>query len=146
MDVIGHSPQATRLKGPFHPVKSNTVLGTPSLSLLEFEFIVVLNGDQLGIQRLPGKFAKFVADNEPATLQLREAGCGFCRWPVDVLFDGCGKMYLHTGLEKFALFHDLQAGCVLTFSYQGDEELNMKVFDDTSCRWHYHGGDEEYDD
>ncbi|KAK1695599.1 hypothetical protein QYE76_012296 [Lolium multiflorum] len=112
----------------------------------EFEFIAVLNGDPLGIQRLPDKFTEFVASNEPAALQLRKASCGFCRWPVDVLFDGRDKMYLHTGWEKFPRFHDLQAGCVLTFSYQGDEEMSVKVFDDMSCRRHYHGDDEEDDD
>jgi hypothetical protein len=45
----------------------------------EFEFIVFLNGDPLGIQRLSDKFAEFVADNESAVLQLREAGYGFCQ-------------------------------------------------------------------
>jgi hypothetical protein len=66
------------------------------------------------IQRLPDKFAESVAGNELAALQLWEVGCGFFRWPVDVLFDGHGKMYLHTGWEMFARFHDQQAGCVLT--------------------------------
>nr|XP_051216791.1 B3 domain-containing protein Os03g0212300-like [Lolium perenne] len=112
----------------------------------EFEFIAVLNGDPLGIQRLLDKFTEFVASNVLAALQLRKASCGFSRWPVDVLFDGRDKMYLHTGWEKFSRFHDLQAGCVLTFSYQGDEEMSVKVFDDTSCRRHYHGDDEEDDD
>nr|XP_051207080.1 B3 domain-containing protein Os03g0212300-like [Lolium perenne] len=108
----------------------------------EFEFIVVLNGDPLGIQRLPDKFAKFVDDNELAALQLREAGYGICRWLVDVLFDGRSKMYFHTDWENFVRFHDLQASCVLTFSYQGNEEMSVKVFDDSSCRHHYHDDDE----
>ncbi|KAK1650311.1 hypothetical protein QYE76_068116 [Lolium multiflorum] len=47
------------------------------------------------------------------------------------------------GWEKFARFHDLQAGCVLTFPYQGDEEMNVNVFDNTSCHQHYHNDDEE---
>jgi hypothetical protein len=51
-----------------------------------------------------------------------------------MLFDGRSKMYLHT---KFALSHDIQVGCVLTFCYQGGEEMSMKVFDDTSCHQHY---------
>jgi hypothetical protein len=79
-------------------------------------------------------------------LNLREVDCGFCRWPVDVLFNGRGKMYLHTGWEKFACFHDLEADRVLTLSYQGDEEMSVKAFDDTSCRRHYHDDDEEEDD
>jgi hypothetical protein len=35
---------------------------------------------------------------------------------------------------------------VLTFCYQGGEEMSVKVFDDMSCRWHYHNDDEEDDD
>ncbi|XP_051229253.1 B3 domain-containing protein Os03g0212300-like [Lolium perenne] len=101
------------------------------------------------------EYPEMMTDDEIARLgvlvsevavQLREAGCGFCRWPVDVLFDRLGKMYLHTGWEKFARFHGLQVGCVLTFSYQDDEKMSVKVFDDTSCRRHYHGDDEENDD
>ncbi|KAK1618467.1 hypothetical protein QYE76_023984 [Lolium multiflorum] len=99
-----------------------------------FEFIIVLNDDPLGIQRLPNKFIEFISGNEPATLQLWEARCSYCRWPVDVLFDRRNKMYLHTGWEKFARSHDLQAGCVITFCYEGDNEMTVKVFDDTSCR------------
>jgi hypothetical protein len=37
-------------------------------------------------------------------------------------------------------------GCVLTFRYEGYDEMSMKVFDNTSCRWHYHTDDEEDDD
>jgi hypothetical protein len=40
-----------------------------------FEFVVVIKGDPLGIQRLPDKFAEFIAINESAALHLREAGC-----------------------------------------------------------------------
>jgi hypothetical protein len=54
-------------------------------------------------------------------------------------------MYLHTGWEKFTRFHDLQTVCVLTFSYQGDQEMSLKVFDDKSYRRHYHNNDEEDD-
>jgi hypothetical protein len=62
---------------------------------------------------------------------------------VDVLFDGRCKMYLHSGWEKFARSHDFQASCVLTFCYQDDEEMSVKVFVDMSCRRHYHSDDEE---
>ncbi|KAK1643269.1 hypothetical protein QYE76_061074 [Lolium multiflorum] len=88
-----------------------------------------------GIQRVPEKLAEFVAGKEPDALSLWEASCGFCRWPVDVLFDGRGMTYLH----------DLQAGCVLNFCYQGSEEMSVKVFNDTSCRRHYHSDDDEDD-
>jgi hypothetical protein len=55
-------------------------------------------------------------------------------------------MYLHTGWEKFVRVHNLQAGCVLTFRYEGDDEMSVKVFDDTSYCRHYHTDDEEDDD
>ena len=61
------------------------------------EFLLRIDDDPLGIKRLPDKFAELVDGDEPAKLQLREASCASCFWPVDVLFDGQGKMYLHTG-------------------------------------------------
>ena len=76
-------------------------------------------------------------------LQLHEEGCLVCRRPVDMWVDGHGKMYLHAGWEKFARVHNLEAGCVFTFCYEGDEDMSVKVFDDTSCRRHYHTEDEE---
>ena len=72
-------------------------IGGPGSGLGGAWRVIVLNDDPIGIQRLPDKFNDFIAGKEPAALQLREAGCGFCRWPVDVLFDGRGKMYLHKG-------------------------------------------------
>jgi hypothetical protein len=51
---------------------------SPSEGEWEFEFIVVLNGDPLGIQRLPDKFANFVAGKEAVALSLWKASCGFC--------------------------------------------------------------------
>ncbi|XP_071681417.1 B3 domain-containing protein Os03g0212300-like [Lolium perenne] len=102
-----------------------------------FEFLLRIDDDPLGIKRLPDKFAEFVDGVEPAHLQLREASCNFCRWPVEVLFDGQGKMYLHTGWDKFARDLHLEPGCQLTFLYEGDGEMIVKVFDDTACRVHY---------
>ena len=78
-------------------------------------------------------------------MRLWEASCGSCRWPVEVLFDGQGKMYLHTGWEKFARAHNLAAGCLLTFLYEGDGEMAVKVFDETACRRHYHTDDSDED-
>ncbi|KAK1602832.1 hypothetical protein QYE76_017005 [Lolium multiflorum] len=109
-------------------------------------FIVVLKGDPLGIQRLPDKFADFVAGNEPSSLHLREAAYGCCRWIVDVIFDVHGKMYLHIAWEKFVRNHHLEAGFVLTFSYLGEGDMSVKVFDETRCRRHYHGDSDEEDD
>ncbi|KAK1602724.1 hypothetical protein QYE76_008205 [Lolium multiflorum] len=84
----------------------------------------------------------------PATplLHLREDGCGCCRWIVDVIYDARGKMYLHIGWEKFARYHRLEAGFVLLFSYFGDRDMSVKVFDETRCRRNYHGDSAEEDD
>lgn len=106
-----------------------------------FEFLLRIDDDPLGIKRLPDKFAEFVDGAAPAQLFLREASSGVCVWPVDVLFDGQGAMYLHTGWEKFARAHNLAAGCMLSFIYQGDGEMAVKVFDETACRRHYHTDD-----
>ena len=103
-----------------------------------FEFLLRIDDDPLGIKRLPDKFAEFVGGAEPAELLLREASSGACVWPIDVLFDGQCVMYLHTGWEKFARAHNLAAGCMLSFIYQGDGEMVVKVFDETACRRHYH--------
>ncbi|KAK1685006.1 hypothetical protein QYE76_045854 [Lolium multiflorum] len=46
-------------------------------------------------------------------------------------------MYLHTGWDKFARDLHLEPGCQLTFLYEGDGEMIVKVFDDTACRVHY---------
>ncbi|KAK1604163.1 hypothetical protein QYE76_027836 [Lolium multiflorum] len=63
----------------------------------------------------------------------------------DKIFDARGKMYLHTGWEKFARYHHLQAGFVLSFSYLGEADMSVKVFDETRCRRHYHGDSDEED-
>jgi hypothetical protein len=97
-----------------------------------------IDDDSLGIKRLPDKFVDSV---ELAYLQLREASCNFCRWTVEVLFDGQGRMYLHTGWDKFAHDLALEPGCQLTFLYEGDDEMIDKVFDNTTCRRHYHTGE-----
>jgi hypothetical protein len=69
---------------------------------------------------------------------LREANNGECGWHVEVLFDGEGHMFLHTGYEKFALAHNLEVACLVNFKWEGYGELRVKVFDDTSCRRHHH--------
>jgi hypothetical protein len=35
---------------------------------------------------------------------------------------------------------------VLTFSYLGEADMSVKVFDETRCRRHYHGDNAEEDD
>jgi hypothetical protein len=59
---------------------------------------------------------------------------------------GRGKMYLHTDWEKFARCHHLEAGFVLTFSFLGEADMSVKVFDKTRCRRHYHDVNTEEED
>jgi hypothetical protein len=74
---------------------------------------------------------------------LREAGCNFCRWTVEVLFDGEGNMYLHTSWKKFVRDHDVKVGCLLNFFYEGDGDMSVKVYDKESCCIHYHSGSDD---
>jgi hypothetical protein len=101
-------------------------MSSSSQEAISFEFILRIDEDPLAIKRLPDKFVEFVDGAEPAELQLREARCGFCRWPVEVLLDN------------------------LTFLYEGDVEMIIKVFDKISCCRHYHtnesGEDSSEDD
>ncbi|KAK1648569.1 hypothetical protein QYE76_066374 [Lolium multiflorum] len=123
------------------------IVGHGGGGAVQFEFVLVLKGDPRGIQRLPDTFADFVAgDDRPGTMHLWEAACGYYRWIVDVIYDPRGKMYLHIGWEKFARHHRLQAGFVLLFSYFGDRDMSVKVFDKTRCRRNYHGDSAEDDD
>ncbi|KAK1617078.1 hypothetical protein QYE76_022595 [Lolium multiflorum] len=140
----GHG-KAARSLSPATPSSSSSDLQEEERQVL-FEFVVVLKGDPHGIQRLPDTFADFVAGDEPGSLHLREAACGCCRWIVDVNYDACGKMYLHIDWEKFASYHHLKAGFVLMFSYLGEGDMSVKVFDETRCRRHYHGDNTEEDD
>ncbi|KAK1698273.1 hypothetical protein QYE76_014970 [Lolium multiflorum] len=83
-------------------------------------------------------------DDRPRTIHLREAACGYYRWIVDVIYDARGKMYLNIGWEKFARHHSLQAG--LLFSYFGDRDMSVKVFDETRCRRDYQGDNTDEED
>jgi hypothetical protein len=78
-----------------------------------FDFVVHITEDPFDRKRLQNNFAEFLACRVSAGVNLREASCGFCRWPVDVLFDQQGKMYLDAGFEKFARAHNLEARCLL---------------------------------
>jgi hypothetical protein len=41
-------------------------------------------------------------------------------------------MYLHTGWDKFARPHNLEDVCLLTFLYEGGDEMIVKVFNKTT--------------
>ncbi|KAK1699002.1 hypothetical protein QYE76_015699 [Lolium multiflorum] len=137
--------RAARSLSPATPLSSSSEMDV-EVGML-FEFVLVLKGDPRGIQRLPDSFVEYVAgDDRPSTMHLREASCGYYRWIVDVIYDARGKMYLHIGWEKFARHHSLEAGFVLLFSYFGDRDMSVKVFDETRCRRDYHGDSTDEED
>ena len=102
-----------------------------------FEFVLRIKDDPAGMKKLPDKFLDFLDGEELIGLHLKEAGCNICSWQVDVLEDGRGKLYMHIGWEEFARVHNLTVGCVLTFIYEGDGQMSVKIFDDTCCRRRY---------
>ena len=107
-------------------------------------FVVHITAEPFARKKLPDKFAEFLDGREPAEMFLREESCGVCRWTVQVWFDGEGKMFLSSGWEEFAREHNIEVGCLVQFSYEGDGNMVVKVFDDgdsESCRVHYHGDD-----
>jgi hypothetical protein len=54
-------------------------------------------------------------------------------------------MFLHTGWEKFTCAHNMGVGCFVNFMWEGDVEIKVKVFDDTSCCRHYQGAGNDDD-
>jgi hypothetical protein len=39
---------------------------------------------------------------------------------------------------KFTHDHNLEVGYLVNFLYKGDSKMSVRVFDDKSCRMHYH--------
>jgi hypothetical protein len=81
-----------------------------------------------------------VGEREPEGSQL-----WLFRWPVDVLFDKQGKMYLDAGLKMCARTHNLEVGYLLHYLYEGDGDMTVRVFDDSSCRRHCRNDDSAED-
>jgi hypothetical protein len=102
------------------------------------EFVIHITEDPFGRKRLPDKFVEFLVGREPAGVKSREVSYGFYRWPIEVFFNGQGKMYLDNGFEKLARSHSLKAGCLLHFLYEDDGDLSVGMFDNLSFRMHFH--------
>ena len=54
------------------------------------------------------------------------------RWKVEVFPDG-GHLYVHRGRKHFAHAINLQDGFSLVLRYDGRSQINVKVFDLTTC-------------
>jgi hypothetical protein len=82
----------------------------------------------------PEKFTQFLDGQEPAEVKLRVAGGGLCMWPVEVMFDMQGQMYLNNGWKQFARAQNIEIGCFINLAYDGgDGVLTLKVFDGKMC-------------
>jgi len=57
-------------------------------------------------------------------------------WKVEVFPDG-GHLYIHRGRKHFAHAFDLQDGFSLVLRYDGRSQINVKVFNLTTCRKQY---------
>ena len=80
-------------------------------------------------------------------MNAEATGCKVCLddeqslalWKVEVfpdVTDG-GHMYLHRGWSHFARTLDLRNGYSLVLWYDGQSQINIKVFDLTTCRKQY---------
>uniref|UniRef100_A0ACD5TV63 Uncharacterized protein n=1 Tax=Avena sativa TaxID=4498 RepID=A0ACD5TV63_AVESA len=114
--------------------------------LSDFEFFKIMLDNDSRKLRLPDKFVELLDGREPREVKLREAGGGSRLWDVEVVFDGDGHMYLERGWDQFAREHEVGQGHFLVFSYDGDDELAVKVFDGTMCRRHYRYEQDDDDD
>jgi hypothetical protein len=47
-------------------------------------------------------------------------------------------MYLEIDFDKFSRDHKLEVRSMLHFLYEGDGDMSVRVFDDSSYRWNYH--------
>uniref|UniRef100_A0ACD5ZC44 Uncharacterized protein n=1 Tax=Avena sativa TaxID=4498 RepID=A0ACD5ZC44_AVESA len=92
---------------------------------------------------LPQKSASVLDGQEPHKLELQVPGGNTGLWPVDMLFDRIGQMYLYTGWKQFTHAHEIEAGHFLIFKYDGNGVLVVIVFDETMCWRHYHNDDDE---
>jgi hypothetical protein len=70
----------------------------PSIDLSGFGFDVTIHQcmswDRL---RLPWRFTSIVEGQEPHHVLMRVSGDVIGMWPVEVMFDGEGQMFLHNG-------------------------------------------------
>jgi hypothetical protein len=68
---------------------------------MQFECVVYITEEPLDRKKILDKFTEFLAGRESAYINRREDNCNECRWPVEILFDLQGKMYLDGGFKKF---------------------------------------------
>jgi hypothetical protein len=68
-------------------------------------------------------------------LRVRGGATGIC--PTELLFDRTGTPYLASGWRRFCQRHDIMAGHLLIFNFDGDHQITVTVFDVDMCRGQY---------
>jgi hypothetical protein len=58
-------------------------------------------------------------------------------WPTELLFDCIGTSYLASGWRRFCQRHDIVAGNLLIFNFDGDHPIMVTVFDGDMCHRQY---------
>jgi hypothetical protein len=58
-------------------------------------------------------------------------------WTAELLFYRTGTPYMANGWRRFCQRHEIMAGHLVVFNYDGDHQITVTVFDETMCRWHY---------
>nr|XP_051221444.1 B3 domain-containing protein Os03g0212300-like [Lolium perenne] len=88
-------------------------------------------------------YASIVDGQEPHHLLLCVPGGATDLWPAEVMFDGEGQMFLHNAWRSFVCSHTIDVRYFVVFKYDGHDDFNVKVFDETMCRRHYHSNEND---
>jgi hypothetical protein len=64
-------------------------------------------------------------------LRVRSGAAGIL--PTELLFDRTSTPYLANGWRRFCQRHDIVAGNLLVFNFDGDHQITVTVFDGDMC-------------
>jgi hypothetical protein len=59
------------------------------------------------------------------------------------MLDGDRQMFLHNGGRRFARSHAMDVGHFAVFKYDGHDDFNVKIFDESMCCHHYHSDEDD---
>jgi hypothetical protein len=82
------------------------------------------------LQKIPVKFAARFKGKISGTIQLKARNGSICEIAVKTCAD---KMILQSGWEEFVNEHDLEKGDFLVFSYNGDSQFRVEIYDPSGC-------------
>ena len=83
------------------------------------------------MQKLPATIARAVGGHRKLELCLDDEQ-SLAQWKLELC-----HLYLHQGWKHFARALDLQDRFSLVLRYDGQSQINVKVFDLTTCRKEY---------